>query len=1183
VRLRFLLGPAGSGKTRTCLEEITRELHRDPLRPDEPLYFLVPEQATFQMERALLEVDPQVTASWRARVVSFTRLAFLALDQVGPATRPVVGELGKLLALYLAVEQVQAELSVFRRVAAAEGFLESLASTLSEVRAYGHDWDALERAAAVLARTGESPLLSAKLRDIARIGRAYQGVLADRFHDPDTTLALATAAVRSSALFCGARLWVDGFSGFTPAEFRLLQALMGAAKEITVALCLEPGELRHTPIDLWNEGSPDALFHPVRATLVRLRQIARAAGVYQITCTYLPEGGASEKPLPRFREAAFLARLERALVADGQSVAGAEAAATLKERDRGSPPCTVIEAATPQGEAEAVAREIRRLVRDEGYRYSDIAVIVRNIERFRDVLEATFTEWEIPFFLDYKPPAYYHPLITLITGALDLVQSGFTTQSLMRCLKSDLVGVARADVDALENDALVRGIDGDAWLDESRWKDSPLAPVRRAAVDPLARFARRAWSLSQQPGGAAAAEYLQALGDLLTDLEAPRRLEAWSREAAQRGASLEAQEHVQVWNGLVDVLAQFDALLGQVRLDFQRFAGSLNAALKRLRLGRVPPRLDQVLVGSIERSRQPDLKCAFLMGMNEGHFPAVPAEDPILTDEERSHLLRAELEMGPTSRERLWHEKYLTYIAFTRASRRLYITYSRAETDGKPLRPSAPVRWLREHFPGVAFASEDLQSAQRLPERLDALPGWIARRVRAAADEGASLSDLNETLAVYQWLAAPRQTATEPARAAREEVLRVDPLAALAYQNVSASLSKATAHRLYGDGPASPTQLETYAACAFRHFAAFGLRLEAPRRPEADPALVGSLIHGALSAFVRRLQAEGRDWGDLDRAESERRADEALAQEIGRRPEYAALRRAADQYVLRRVRATLRAAVWAIGAHCRQGRFRPFAVELRFGPGGPLPPLWVQAGTDEMVAVTGRIDRLDVAEERGVRWLRVIDYKSSQRPFSLGRAVEGLDLQLLLYLAAAAEGLAGHGFHVAGCLYLPVFDPLESVEHPPAAGDEGWRRSLRAEGLIVAEGGVPRLMDSESTGSSMLVPLYFRKDGSLGANSPGAVSAERLDKLIAHAKAVAARFVQEWRTGKTDIAPYLLGNERACTHCPFRSVCQFDPLLAENRYRALRSLTDEELWARVERSAGAAGEPQAEGGEVRVG
>src|SRR5690606_31702476 len=164
------------------------------------------------------------------------------------------------------------------------------------------------------------------------------------------------------------------------------------------------------------------------------------------------------------------------------------------------------------------------------------------------------------------------------------------------------------DVDALENDALVRGIDGDAWLDESRWKDSPLAPVRRAAVDPLARFARRAWSLSQQPGGAAAAEYLQALGDLLTDLEAPRRLEAWSREAAQRGASLEAQEHVQVWNGLVDVLAQFDALLGQVRLDFQRFAGSLNAALKRLRLGRVPPRLDQVLVGSIERSRQPDLK-----------------------------------------------------------------------------------------------------------------------------------------------------------------------------------------------------------------------------------------------------------------------------------------------------------------------------------------------------------------------------------------------------------------------------------------------------------------------------------------------------------------------------------------------------------------------------------------------
>ncbi len=1190
MKLRLLIGRAGSGKTHTCLSEITKRLAQSESGERAPLCFLVPEQATFQMERALLEHRPDVSAVARARVLSFKRLSHLAMEQTGPTTRAHLGELGKLLAFQIAVERERAHLGAFVRAAQTEGFLESVAATYAELRAYNVRMDALHQVADLLEPESEAQaaqkvnaepahLLTRKLLDVARIGAAYERFIAGRFHDSESSLELAAQALRQTNLLHGASVWIDGFAGFTPQEYELLKTLMLQCDEVTLALCLDPAYVMNVPAERWEEGPPDSLFHPTRETLVRLREAAHAVGVDEIECESLPVSmGAEDEQdsvAPRFLANPRLDALERTLVdqsvdrSKGERGSVDDALPGTDGREGDVTFAAVIEAPHRYAEVEAAAREIRRLVRQEGMRYADIAVVVRDLGPYRSAVESLFTEWEIPFFLDYKPVAHHHPVVRLLSGLFDLCRHGVRTESLVRCLKTDLLPLSRADVDALENEAIRRGIDGEVWLQQETWVGTEFEEVCRRGLESVATFVRRIEALRKQgPGAGQAAQFLAVVSGFLNDVRVNEQLAQWSQAATDAGDPLLANEHVQVWNALLDLLNQVHEVLGEERITFEEFYAALNAGLQRMRLGRVPPKIDQVLVGSVERSRQPDLKCTILLGMNDGEFPAIPAEDPILSDDDRARLHDVGVELGPGSRQRLFHEEYLLYIALTRPSQRLVLTHSRSDDSGRPLRPSPAIRRLLERFPDIPIHTLATRPTdEEWPERPASLAGWLARVCRDSVDGKAHARPAQErVLAAYDWML----------RADGERPTWADPLHALVYRNTSGSLSPDLVAALYGtEWVTSASRLEDLASCSFKHFAGHGLRLRERRPPQMDAATMGTLAHAVLSAFVRSLERDGVEWSKLTRTQCDERVDVAVDEALEAwtlAPE--AVQSAASRYVLRRLRAALKAVVWALGEHSRKGRFRPFAVELGFGASELLPPVVVRTPGGRLAHIQGRIDRLDVAEEDGRRWMRVIDYKSSRRPFQLGRLAHGIDLQLVVYLLAATAGMDDEALLPAGCLYLPVYDPVVSAEAPAPSDEEGWRKELKGAGIVVEDEGVPRLMDAESVGHSDIVPLYFKKDGSLGSNSKS-VSSRRMHQLLEFTRLVVGRLIDEWAEGLTQIAPYQTSNESACTFCAYRSVCQFDVTLPSNRYRQIDVLPEEPLWQRIEETT--------LGGDARVG
>ncbi|MFO7247010.1 MAG: PD-(D/E)XK nuclease family protein, partial [Bacillota bacterium] len=1036
MRLRLLLGRAGTGKTHTCLEEIVDRLQREG-EEGPPLIFLVPEQATYQMERALLGrlgSGRPVAATTRAQVASFRRLEQRVLQEAGGAARPVPSELGKRLLLRLALSRCEDRLQVFRAGARRPGFLDRLSRTVRELRDQGVEAADLDRAARELQDT--DPRLAARLADLVTVLTGYESLLLERFDDPDRGLGAAARRVPAVPSLRGALVWVDGFAGFTPAEFAFLEALLGTASEMTVALCLDGRRRLGLPPDEAD------LFRQTHETYHRLVRLAERAGAAVSEVKVLDGDG----PPPRFQDSPALAWVEEWMFRPGHPGGAAPPAGEA---------VSLVAAADPRREVEAVAQRIRRLCRDHGLRPREIAVVARSLEPYEAWIRRIFADYGIPCFIDRKGSLSHHPLVELVRSALEVVALDWPAEAVFRYLKTDLAGLERDQVDRLERYVLTHGIRGHWWYGDAPWRfrrvyslevepeDVEADPsaqedmewldeVRARAAGPLARMQERVGpARGEAPTGHGrphearrlpARHLAAAVVDLLADLDAAAVMERWVAEAEAAGDLLAAREHRQAWQGVAAVLETCAQVLGDEPLTLAEFRQVLESGLESLQLALIPPALDQVLVGSVERSRQPDVRAVFVLGANEGLFPAVPAEDPIFTDGDRAALAEAGVELAPDSRLRLFHERYLAYIALTRARERLCVSYSLSDGSGREQRPSPIVARLRRLFPDLVEEAGDDGGPERYehPGRLAGALLAVLRAARRGPEPDPAW------WGAWRWLASHQEHGPVLRRLARSlaEPLPVAPLPGDLVEG------------LYGGMPlrTSVSRLEQFAACPFQHFARHGLGLEEPPPADVDPARMGSLMHAVLSRITAQVLAGDRSLADLTQAERRELVERAVDEIAPRLARELVLETARQAYLIQRVKDILAWAVEVLAEQQRRGRFAVRGAEVSFGlrgAEGALPPLELDLGDGRRALVRGRIDRLDVAEVDGETWVRVVDYKSSYRSLSLDEIYHGLSLQLPAYLAvaaAAAPRWLGRPAHPAGAYYQPLVEPV--VDEP---------------------------------------------------------------------------------------------------------------------------------------------------------
>jgi ATP-dependent helicase/nuclease subunit B len=1143
----LILGRAGYGKTWQCFDEILSRLAESP--DGRPLIFIVPEQATYEVERALASAC-QADGFVRAHVLGFRRLAHRVLNETGGAARPHISELGKRMVFSRLLMENKNNLKLLARAASERSFAETLEGVVKEFKAYGIGPEALAAMAGDEEKLG-SLALAGKVHDLALLYQGFEDFLAGRYIDPEDYLSLLADKIAESSLLSQAEVWIDGFTWFTPQEYAVLESLLKTAQTVTVTICLEQPD---NPVNAREE----ALFHRQWETYVKLKKLAADLKV-PVTQQELIIQHRFEKPV--------LATIERQFF-------GGSKTGLLFGDDTGF---TLAEAANRRTEVEAIAREIIRLSREENFRWRDMAILIRDVDSYAELTATVLTDYNIPFFSDSSRPAVHHPLAELVRSALELVLEKWSYEPVFRCLKTDLFPVTRDEVDVLENYCLEFGIRGSRWtnpeawtfrrrfsLAEDEWTSDEVSAaeqeqlarinnIRQQSTKELVRLASRLTPAVRQ--GLPPLELVQAVYDFLMQLEVPDTLEAWAAAAEAAGDLEQAREHSQMWAKVIELLDQIVDTFADQPLTLEDFTAIISEGLEGTKLSLIPPGLDYVTIAALERTRRLKIKAAFVPGASDGILPQRRREEGLLTDSERALLTSLGLELGGGAAADTFAEQFLVYTALTRASRRLWVSYPLADAEGKALGPSMIVRRLKEitdtkvrSLPVEPPPGREAEYLARPNRALAALAGAL-RLYKLTGHISPAWWD------VYNWALADEG----------QHVQLNAVLAGLFHHNQLERLQSGLPGRLYlknGVLRGSVTRFEAFRACPFKHFAQYGLGLKERAVYQLKAPDLGQFLHAVLKQFGDRLNERGQSWGDVTQNQIGEMCTGIVAELAPKLQNEILLSSKQHEHLVTRLTKRAIRAVNRLAAWSQVSKFKPLALEQAFGRGqGALPPLSAPL-TEGVLEVAGQIDRLDVGEHNGQRYALVIDYKSGGAWLSLAEVYYGLKLQLLTYLLVAISRQAGPNACLpAGVLYYFLKNPVVSgaTLKSPEQIEKELNGKLKMPGWLLADVNLASLLDETIDGWSEFFKIALGKNGFYESCMDKLKTDEEFTLLLAHVEQELVAVAENILAGETAIRPFRLDKTTPCGYCAFRPVCQFDRNLPENDYLSLPKLDDQTI------------------------
>jgi ATP-dependent helicase/nuclease subunit B len=1130
----MLLGPAGSGKTFRCLEEIRQRLRASP--EGNLLLLLAPKQTTYQLERQLL-TDPELPGYTRLQILSFERLAKLAFDWCGKAEPEMLDEEGRVMVLRGLIARNRGKLKLFRASARLSGFARQLSVALRELQRELLTPDALRAMAGGLNQTDSG--LAFKLQDLATLLEDYSNWLQrHQLKDADSLLSVARDVLQeahSSLAGSGApasagaaieHLWVDGFAEFSKQELGFLASLLPLCEAGTITFCLDSAAAdRGGWISSWAMAR--------RAFEECSRRLGEVPGV-ELEREALP------RDPRRTRFGPLLQELERRWSEPDATTANREPAGAPVESALRLALC-----ANPEGEATLAAREILRHVR-QGGRWREVAVLVRSLEICYQPLQRVFTRYEIPFFLDRRESVAHHPLTELTRSALRTVAFQWASEDWFAALKTGLAPAAEAEIDKLENEALARGWRGETWTNGLVVKGDAglttwLGELSSRLLPPFQNLARAMASCAHRPTGP---QLTAALRELWRALKIEQRLDTWSA-APSDSARLPVPQsvHATVWEQMNVWLENVDLAFADEALPLREWLPILEAGLDNLSVGVIPPGLDQVLLGQVDRSRNPDVKLALVLGLNETVFPARPSAQVLLTEQDRLELAQRQMAVGATQRDHLARERYYAYLAFTRSRERLVLTSAQQDSRGSPLNPSPFFERVRRLFPAVGVERVDSAPDWRHSEHISELLPQLLRPKAATGTTSAAL------------------VLPAPLRQVPGVIRILEQFPDFRVPDSGESLNTALAARLYGPVlHSSVSRMEQFAACPFRFFVHSGLRAEERQKLEVDVREQGTFQHDVLAMFHQELQAEGKRWREVTSLEARERVGRLAAALVTSYRD--GLLQASEQtrFLARTLTDSLQDFIeTAVDWMREQYQFDPVAVELPFGEDGA--PAWaIELEGRHQLQLHGRIDRVDLYRSRdnGEALCVVMDYKSSQKQLDPLLMVNGLQLQLLGYLNVllrwpAPEGVLGVARLVpAGVFYVNLRGVYQTeANRGEALAEPGTARRLayRHSGRFDKE--VLRLLDARTDareGDQFNYRLTNNGDVNRQCREP--LAREQFLRLLEWVETNLRLMGNRIYAGDTRVDPFRKGSVTACAHCSYSAICRIDPWT--HRFRVLQ-------------------------------
>ncbi|MCG8481695.1 MAG: helicase-exonuclease AddAB subunit AddB [Clostridia bacterium] len=1090
-------------------------------------YILVPEQYTLQAEKTAVE-KLQVSGLMDIEVLSFSRLSHYILDMVGGVTRVHVNEQGKHMILYKILTELEEELQIFGKAVKKHGFIDLINELITEMKQFNILSEELME---VIIHKEDEIILTKKILDICKVYEKFNDYLKDKYIDSEDFINMLIDKINDTLPLKNSVIWIDGFDHFNPQILTLIGKMMGIAHEINFNFTMDPN------------GSDQDLFDVTKYSVNKCIEMAQQSGVpYQMVNVQ------SQYQISQVKE---IQHLEKNLYAY-----------SLDTYENKTENIDLYGCSSYYAEVETVASKIIELVRTRDYRYKDIAIICNDMDSYDHLIQRVFEEYDIPVFIDTKKTIMHNPFVEYIMALMDVISNGYRYEDVFRFLKTGQSDYEIEACETLENYAIRYKIKGNKWKkdfeigrevlgDEAFEQVNMLRSEIIGMFEGFERVMKKAKTVSEKTEKLY--DYIQNKTKTLN------KVENWIERLRGLGEYSYMRETAQIWNIIINILDQMVELIGDTEINNKDFTQILRAGLESVEAGIIPTTMDQVIAGTLQRSKIANVKALFMMGVNDGVIPSCHTTDGVLLREEKEILKEYNVEMGRDEAFKIKEEKLLIYKAMSKSSEYLSLSYTVSDAEGKEMKPSLLIDRVMKMFKNLSLKKDilDQPDGGAMVTTPKSTLKYLIEQIRHGL-EGEPIPELWQN--VHNWY-VDKEEYKDALRLAFE---------GLFYNNQLEKLSWNDVKNLYNQPMAlSASRLETFVLCPYAYFLRYGIKAEERKIYDIAVAEIGEIYHQTLMAFSKKMSNGEVDIEALERYECEEIINQILEDITNHYLEGILKSNNRYLYKILRIRKVLKKTAWMLVEHLKKGTFNEFYYEVSFGRKGIFPPIQVILPNEETVYIEGRIDRIDVLNKDEELFIKIIDYKSGGKQLDLNEVVNGLQLQLMVYLQAALEGIQSKkldkNIKPAGIFYFKIDNPMVPIDSTLDEEslfntvEKQIRKMFKMDGLVLKDSRLIKDLDKDIQGYSDIIPVNIKKNGDIGTKSK-VLGEEAFHQISVYTEKLVKNICMSITQGSIDIQPKKLSGKRtSCTFCKYKTICNFDTSFPNNKYERCNKIKTEDV------------------------
>lgn len=1116
MSLRIIYGRAGTGKSEYCYKEIAKKI-----KEKNKILIITPEQFSFTAEKKLMETI-NTQAVLNAEVITFSRMAYRVINETGGKTETNLSKCGKAMLIYSILNNNKKELKFLGKT---DENIEMAETAITEFKKHGIKVETLKQEI----ENQKDIYLKNKIQDMYIIYKKFEEQIAGKYIDETDLLTKLAENVDKVSEFKDNLIYIDEFAGFTSQEYEIIKKLIKIAKQVTITICTD---------ELQNTKNPDTdIFYSNQITTNKLLNIAKEEKIEEIKL---------EKAY-RFKTIE-LEHLEKNLYENKYNK-------YTKENKN----IKIFLAKNQYSEIEQVAKTILKLVRDEQYRYKEIAIITKNIDTYSSLARAIFAKYEIPIFIDENRDLNQNIVIQYLLSTLEIFTKNWSYESIFNYIKTGFSDIEEEDLFKLEKYCLKWGIKQNKWKKEftyGKYEEKEkaeierLEQIRKETVEPLIKLKKQIDENKTAEG------ISKSIYQFLIEQKIAEKVIQKKEELEKIGQIDLANEYENSLKTIIEILDEIVLVFQKDKITIDKYTQILKVGLKNSNLTKIPGTQDQVIMGDVDRSRSHKVKTIFIIGLNDGIFPSIHKDEGFLNDTDREKLKEDGIELAKGTIDKLYEDNFNIYKAFTTAEERLYLLYSSSDMQGKALRPSMLINKIKKIYPELKEESDIIETKTEILNKKTTYEQLI-NNISKLKEQGEMEQ---EWYYIYEYYKKDIQW---------KQKLEQD-LKGLEYTNLPQKIKQENINKLYGNTlKTSITKLERYRGCPFSYYLQYGLKIKPEEELKIQSIDTGTFIHEVIDEFFENIKQTEKKLEEITEEEMSQIIDKIVDNKLLQNKNYIFTSTAKYRALVVRLKKMIKKAMKYIIETLVQSQFKVLGTEIEFDDKGKYKPIKITLENGKRVEITGKIDRIDTAQNEEGKYLRIIDYKSSIKNIDLNEVYAGLQIQLLTYLDAACKE---EDLMPAGILYFNMIEQMIKADKPMEQEEieEKIRANFKMKGLILADINVVKLHDKNiQKGYSKLVPAYITKEGTLSMNEKmtKAVTNEQFADLQKYMYKVIKQISNEILRGNIELKPYYKNKKTPCKYCNYKSICAFNMGGCENKYNYIDSKSKEEILDKIKKES----------------